>query len=99
MSTAFDIAFDIAWKLVIRRRSKVGTAKASPPDRQVRLKPRQLEIALMVADGLSTRKIASQLDVTTKTEEYHRYEISKTLGIKSTALLVRWLIREGLLEP
>lgn len=50
-----------------------------------------------MADGLSTKKIAGRLDVTSKAVEFHRRAISKTIG--NTALLVRYLIREGLLEP
>lgn len=63
----------------------------------MKLMPRQLEIALLMADGLSTKKIAARLDVTSKAVEFHRRAISKTIG--NTALLVRYLIREGLLEP
>jgi two-component system, NarL family, invasion response regulator UvrY len=65
----------------------------------VKLTDRQLEIALLVADGLSGGDIAVRLKLTAKTVEYHRREIDKAIGVKGTALLVRWLIREGLLEP
>jgi two-component system, LuxR family, secretion system response regulator SsrB len=72
--------------------------KHSPPGGRV-LKPRQLEIALLMADGLSAKEIAARLHLSPRTVDFHRREIRDTLGIKSTALLVRWLIREGLLEP
>ena len=65
----------------------------------MQLTPRQLEIALLVADGWSSGDIAGRLKVTKKTVEYHRREIDKATGTKGTALLVRYLIREGLLEP
>jgi DNA-binding CsgD family transcriptional regulator len=65
----------------------------------VKLTKRQLEIALLVADGLSGSEIADRLDVSPKTIEFHRGSIYKAIGTKSTALLVRYLIREGLLEP
>ena len=48
---------------------------------------------------VSSREIASRLNIKIKTEEYHRREIEKSIGVKGTALLVRYLIREGLLEP
>jgi len=40
----------------------------------------------------------TRLNVTTKTE-YQRRQIDKTTGAKGAVLLVRYLIREGLLEP
>jgi two-component system secretion response regulator SsrB len=74
-------------------------AKHSSPEGRVQLTPRQLEIALLIADGLSAKEIAARLHLSPKTVHFHRSEIRDTLGIKSTALLVRWLIREGLLKP
>jgi DNA-binding CsgD family transcriptional regulator len=76
-----------------------SSTKYSSPDRRVQLKPRQLEIALLMPDGLSSGDIAARLHLSPKTLDFHRREIRDTLGIKSTALLVRWFIREGLLEP
>jgi DNA-binding NarL/FixJ family response regulator len=73
--------------------------KHSSPDGRVQLTPRQLEIAVLVADGLSAKEIAARLHLSPRTVEFHRREIYTTFGIKNTALLVRWLIREGLLEP
>jgi DNA-binding NarL/FixJ family response regulator len=74
-------------------------AKHNRPDPQVKLSKRQLEIALLMADGLSSKEIATRLDVSAKTVEFHRREIYQKLGLKRPALIVRWLIREDLLEP
>ena len=65
----------------------------------MKLTKRQLEIALLVADGLSGSEIADRLDIAIKTVEYHRRKIDQAIGVRGTALLVRYLIREGLLEP
>ena len=65
----------------------------------MQLKPRQLEIALLMADGLSSGDIVTRLHLSPITVDFDRREIRDTLGIKSTALLVRWLIPKGLLEP
>jgi DNA-binding NarL/FixJ family response regulator len=73
--------------------------KHSSPDGRVRLSERQLQIALLVADGWSTKEIAARLDLTTRTVDAHRHNIYKVVGVNSAVLLVRWLIREGLLEP
>jgi DNA-binding CsgD family transcriptional regulator len=58
-----------------------------------------MEIALLMADGLYAKEIAARLALSAGTVDFHRREIRYTLGIKSTALLVRWLIRHGLSEP
>jgi DNA-binding NarL/FixJ family response regulator len=76
-----------------------SSAKPSRPGRRGSLTDRQLQIALLLADGLATREIAARVDLSPRTVEYYRREIYKAVGVKSTALLVRWLIREGLLEP
>jgi len=44
-------------------RTATPPAKRSPPRRRVKLTPRQLEIALLVADGLSAKEIAARLDL------------------------------------
>ena len=71
----------------------------SSPARRVRLTPRQLEIALLTADGLSANEIAARLDIAAPTVASHRTIIYGAVGVKNAAMLARWLIREGLLEP
>ena len=87
----------------MRGQSKVETtsptARHSSPKGRVQLTKRQLEIALLIADGLSTKEIADRLDVTPKTVEFHRSKIYRAVEVKSTALLVRYLIRKRLLKP
>jgi DNA-binding NarL/FixJ family response regulator len=73
--------------------------KHSSPDGRVQLSERQLQIALLVADGWSTKEIAARLDLTTRTVDAHRHNIYKVVGVDNAVLLVRWLIREGLLKP
>ena len=74
-------------------------AKPARPGRQVRLTDRQLEIALLTADGLSANEIAARLDLAGPTVAFHRKTIYAAVGVKNAAMLARWLIREGLLEP
>jgi DNA-binding CsgD family transcriptional regulator len=66
---------------------------------RVKLTARQLEIALLIADGLSAKEIAARLGVSDRTVEFYRGDIYKAVGVKNAALLVRYLIREGLLKP
>jgi DNA-binding NarL/FixJ family response regulator len=62
------------------------------------LTDRELEVLKLVAQGLSTKEIASQLDISTRTVETHRANLMRKLGLKSVALLTQLAIREGLIE-
>jgi DNA-binding NarL/FixJ family response regulator len=60
------------------------------------LSPRQLEVLCLVARGLSTKLIARELELSTKTVDAHRYQISQRLGVHDVAGMVRYAIRHGL---
>jgi len=64
-----------------------------------KLKDRQLEIAMLTADGLSVNEIAARLDLAAPTVAFHRKTIYAVVGVDNAVMLARWLIREGLLEP
>ena len=60
------------------------------------LSPRQLQVLCLVAHGLSTKLIARELELSTKTVDAHRYQISQRLGVHDVAGMVRYAIRHGL---
>jgi DNA-binding NarL/FixJ family response regulator len=60
------------------------------------LTPRQREILQLVAEGKSTKDIASILDVSVKTVETHRAQLMERLDIHDVAGLVRYAIRNGI---
>lgn len=60
------------------------------------LTPRQLEVLRLVAEGLSTKAIARQLDLSIKTVDAHRHQICQRLGVHDVAGLVRYAIRHHL---
>ena len=59
------------------------------------LTPRQREILQLIAEGKSTKEIASVLDVSVKTVETHRAQLMERLDIHDVAGLVRYAIRTG----
>ena len=59
------------------------------------LTPRQREILQLIAEGKSTKEIASNLDVSVKTVETHRAQLMERLDIHDVAGLVRYAIRTG----
>ena len=63
-----------------------------------RLTPRQREILELIAEGQATKKIARTLDISTKTVESHRAQLTERLNIHEVAGLVRFAIRTGLVK-
>jgi len=53
------------------------------------LTPRQLEILRLVAAGHTSKNIAGRLGIHIKTVDNHRHAIRQTLGVQSTAEMVR----------
>jgi DNA-binding NarL/FixJ family response regulator len=74
-----------------------GTAGTASKD-SVELAPRQKEILCMIARGLSTKEIAFELQLSAKTVETHRARLMERLGIRDIAGLVRYALRNGLVE-
>src|SRR5512140_2978684 len=60
------------------------------------LTPREREVLQLLAEGRTTKKIASQLNVSVKTVETHRRQVMEKLDIHSVAELTKWAVREGL---
>lgn len=60
------------------------------------LTAREREVLQLIAEGNSTKAIASRLNVSVKTVETHRRQMMEKLGIFSIAELTKYAIREGL---
>ncbi len=63
------------------------------------LTPREREIIQMLAEGKSTKEVASALNITAKTAETHRANIMRKLDLHSTSDLVRYAIRNSIVAP
>ncbi len=63
------------------------------------LTPREEEIVKLVAEANTSREIAQMLHLSEKTVENHRANAMKKLGMKDRVELVRYAIRQGLIEP
>lgn len=74
----------------LRAAGEIGSAP--PPGVLDALTPQELRIAGLVADGLSSRQIAAQLFLSTRTVEYHLYRIYPKLGISSRTDLARLVV-------
>ena len=60
------------------------------------LSRRELDIVNLIKQGLSSKVIAEQLEISLKTVEVHRYNILKKLNLKNTAALVNFINVHGL---
>jgi two-component system response regulator NreC len=63
------------------------------------LSVRERQVLQLVGEGHSTKKIAALLGISAKTADTHRTKLMEKLDIHQTAGLVRYAIRNGLLEP
>ena len=62
------------------------------------LSPREREVLQLIAEGNSTKEVAAALCISYKTADSHRQHIMQKLEIHETASLVRYAIRNGLVE-
>ena len=60
------------------------------------LTPREREVLQLITEGKSTKAIAKELYVSSKTIDWHRSRLMKKLGVQSVAELVKYAINEGL---
>jgi predicted ATPase/DNA-binding CsgD family transcriptional regulator len=71
-------------------RPKSGAVNDGSP-----LTPREHEIAVLIARGLSNREIASQLDLAKRTAETHVQNILNKLNVNSRAGIAAWAVEHG----
>jgi DNA-binding NarL/FixJ family response regulator len=64
-----------------------------------RLTRREREVLQLLAEGRSNKEIGTALRITTKTAETHRARLMAKLGVHSVAELVRYAIRNKIVEP
>lgn len=63
------------------------------------LTPREREIVQLIAEGKSTKEVADKLGISVKTAETHRTNVMSKLDLHSVSELVRYAIRNKIVEP
>ena len=77
----------------------VMAAYRTRSDRPVNpLTARERQVLQLIAEGKSTKEIASILGVSVKTAESHRSRLMQKLDIHETASLVRYAVKRGLIQ-
>jgi DNA-binding NarL/FixJ family response regulator len=60
---------------------------------------RERQVLQLIAEGKSTRDVASLLGISVKTAESHRTRLMHKLDIHETASLVLYAVRQGIVQP
>lgn len=63
------------------------------------LTEREDEVLKLIAEGSSSKDIATALTISIKTVERHRANILAKLGMRDRTQLTRYAIRAGLIDP
>jgi len=79
--------------------SVLAAYKAKTDDKPDSLTLRERQVLQLIAEGKTTRDVASLLFISVKTAETHRTRLMQKLDIHETATLVRYAIRRGLVQP
>jgi len=67
-----------------------------PDTQRTGLTARQREVLKLIATGCSAKDIATQLNISVRTAEFHRAAIMQRLGLHSTAQMTRYAIANNL---
>jgi len=67
-------------------------------DGQAELSEREAEVLKLYAEGKTTREISEKLFISVKTVGTHKQHIFEKLGLKSNADMVKYAIKEGLIQ-
>ena len=75
---------------------KQGPERARDPAAALTL--RQREVLQLLAEGRSAKGIAATLSISTRTVEFHKYQMMETLGLRTNAELIHFAIKHGVVE-
>jgi DNA-binding NarL/FixJ family response regulator len=76
-----------------------GYLRSESIDAAQTLSAREREIVQLLAEGNSNKDIARVLNISVKTAETHRSNVMRKMGFESLAELVRYAIRNKIIEP
>ena len=84
---------------VVKKLAKMPAAeKSTTGDAYESLSPREQEILVLLAEGLSMRHIADKLSISPGTAEAYRSRILRKLGIRGITELTRYAAKRGLID-
>ena len=88
-----------ATEVIESETSSSGAAKKSPQSFRDRVTSREREIIQLLCEGKKNKEIASLLSISIKTVETHRSNVMRKLEVHNTSELVRYAVRNQIIEP
>lgn len=61
-----------------------------------KLTPRQREILQLLAEGRSAKEVAGALGISSRTVEFHKYQMMESLRVHNSAELIHFAIKQGI---
>jgi DNA-binding NarL/FixJ family response regulator len=86
-------------EMVLEGYLKNGTVADNYKSPQSRLTAREREIVQLLGEGQSNKEIAESLNISVKTVETHRSHIMEKLNMHSLSDLIRYAVRNHLIQP
>ena len=68
-----------------------------PATQAPELRPREREVLQLLAEGKSMKEAAGILNISPRTIEFHKYRMMEALGFSSTAELIQYALKKGLI--
>jgi DNA-binding NarL/FixJ family response regulator len=85
-------------QIILDRYVGKADGAANGPDEDSPLTPREREIVQLLAEGKSSKEVASVLGISVKTAETHRINLMRKLDCHSVAEVVRYAVRNLIAE-
>ncbi len=87
---------DLVLKGYLHRGGRSEEPPGEPP--RLQLTPREREVVQLLAEGQSNKEVANALNISVKTAETHRARIMGKLNLRSVSDLVRYAVRNGIVQ-
>jgi two-component system nitrate/nitrite response regulator NarL len=89
----------LAIRTILNGGKYIGSRSHQPSHaaNEISLTERQIQVLRLIAHGSSAKEIASTLNISVRTAEFHRAEIMERLKLRSTAMMTRYAIDHGIL--
>jgi DNA-binding NarL/FixJ family response regulator len=88
-----------ATEMLLRGRFREISSESDTAMPGERLTPREREVVQLIAEGKTSKEVATTLDIRTKTAETHRSNIMRKLEFHSISEIVRYAVRNEMIDP